>query len=730
MKKFLPPAVFVALLAAAIIFFTSGAGPGSAPDYSTLEAAAQMPGVIDYIAAEYDGETIIAQTNYTGQAAAPAPRNELAALIVYAQNRLDAAAPYGAIVRMGRHYPIAIYELARAISDAQSIYYANPTDDEAARQTLALQAAVRRFQYSIIDPYSRYRPFLSAIARGEDVPQKYHLRAAWIATVLNIDWPSAAARGTSPYHVDRQMYELRLRFDEMAALNLNAVIFQISPTADAFFKSELVPWSPWLTGETNFAGQLLDSRGNAFDPLQYAIDLARERNMEFHAWLNPYRITHRITAYTGGEGIILSSTGSRVASLQDLRTELARLPRHPFNTMGQYISWGEGWYVLDPGVPAARQWIVERVMEIVNNYDVDAIHFDDYFYPSGWNDDVVFARYNTVQNNWISAMAFPDTALGRNQWRRENTEILIREVNAAIKEAAPWVKFGVSPGGVWISGDGTTGLDGGGVTATTGSASTTSWSNYHTSFADTRRWVIENFIDYLTPQIYWDWTLPAAPYGPIADWWARLVHDYGPDGNMRNSQGGYATTHLYIGLGLYRMASNPPVKWRDGAEYENEGARTFLRQEHFNLGNANISGSMIFAQNHTRPGRGGMSYAMAHLRAGAWRYPALIPAMPHLGGTAPAAPVNVTVSNGTISWLDAESSDCQMVRTRYFVIYRSATSLVGVDTANPANIYAIVPAIPGQTAYTHGLSMENPGAYNFIITAVNRLHQESPIPAR
>ena len=648
----------------------------------------------------------------------------LAGLISYAQRRFDNAAPCGTVIRTGRHYPADIEALEAAIENAVKAAAQNPSDEDIENIIQSLSSAVYDFNNSIIDPYNRYRPFLHTIAVGEDIPQKRHLRAAWIATVINIDWPSVSSRGTTPLHIDGQMRELRNRFDEMAYLGFNAVIFQISPTGDAFYNSELVPWSAWLTGETNFTGRLLDSRGNEFDPLAYAIELAREHNMEFHAWFNPYRITHSLVSYTRANNpIILSQTGRPVESLAEIRSEWADLPGNPFNTMGEYIALGEGRYVLDPGVPAARQWIVQRVMEVVKNYDIDAVHFDDYFYPSGWNDDLAFARYNTAENNWISGIKHADTAAGRANWRRENTEMLIREVNEAIKEAAPWVQFGISPGGVWISGDGSVGLDGGGVTDDTGSASTTSWSNYHSSFADTRRWVIENFIDYITPQIYWDWSLPAAPYGPIADWWGRLVQNYGPDGNLRNSQGEYTNTRLYNGLGLYRMAGNPPLKWSNAYEHDYEGKRTFLRQEHYNLGNPNISGSMIFSHNHIRPREdGGLWKTMTALRNNAWRYPALVPAITHLGGIAPAAPDVISIVDNTLTWRNAELSTEPLSAVRYFVVYRSLQ--FPVDTSNPANIFAIVPA--GQNDGVYSLELYEVNGYYFAVTAVNRLHMESP----
>jgi len=653
------------------------------------------------------------------------PKDTFTALINYAQRRFDGATAYGEYIQAGRHYPSDMATFYAAITTARHAANASLSDEQILVEIDRLNTAIELFRYNIIDPYNRYRPYLATIAIGEDVPQKYHLRAAWIATVINLDWPSVAARGTTPAHVDMQIDELRLRFDEMEALGMNAVIFQISPTGDAFYNSDLVPWSAWLTGETNFAGQLIDTRGDVFDPLEAAIEMARERNMEFHAWFNPYRITHSLISYTRGDGIILSSAGRPVESLAEIRDEWSQIPNNIFATLGQYIQLGEGRYVLDPGVPAARAWIVERVMEVVENYDIDAVHFDDYFYPANWNDDAVALRYNTAENNWVSGTHLSD----RGDWRRENTEMLIREVNEAIKEVAPWVRFGISPGGVWISGDGSTGYDGGTFSEHTGSASTTSWSNFHSSYADTRRWVIENFIDYITPQIYWDWSLAAAPYGPIADWWGRLVHNFGPDGELRNSQGEYTNAHLYIGTGLYRMVDgNIPLKWRGGVEYQNEGMRTFLRQEHYNLGNPHIGGSMIFSHNHIRNSQRNRDFglwdAMMALRENAWRYPALVPAFTHLGGAAPSVPIDLEIKNGTIIWRDGEDNDSELVRTRYFVVYASQEDVV--DISNPANIFAIIPAITDHDSiyFSHTL-MELWGSYNFAVTAVNRLHQES-----
>ncbi|MCL2416046.1 MAG: family 10 glycosylhydrolase, partial [Defluviitaleaceae bacterium] len=487
-------------------------------------------------------------------------------------------------------------------------------------------------------------------------------------------------------------------------------------------------------GETSFRGELLDSQGNPFDPLEYAVSLARERNLEIHAWLNPYRVTHLLASYTGGSGIKLTSTGEIVSSLEQVRREWEQIPNTAFSRFGDYVKIGESRYVLDPGLPGARQWITERVIEVVSRYDIDAIQFDDYFYPNNYDDRQTFLRYNTVENNRISGAVHPDTALGHANWRRENTEMLIRDVSEAIKEVVPWVKFGISPGGVWLSAEGETGLDGGGFNSRTGSASTTSWTNFHSSYADTRRWVIEDIIDYITPQIYWDWSHSTAPYGAIADWWGRLVFDYGVNGSLRNSQGEHTNTQVFIGVGIYRLEGNPPAKWSNATGYDMEGLKTLLRQEHYNIGNPNISGSMFFTQNHTRPNRqSGMWETMQALQNTAWRYPALVPPMPHLGGIAPRNPENIRIEGNYLVWDNMEDSTDELVRPRYFVVYHGDTP--DIDLNNPRNIAAIVAA--GSAGANGALISESDDAqYSwrlpedlrnryFMVTAVNRLHDES-----
>ncbi|MCL1786887.1 MAG: family 10 glycosylhydrolase, partial [Defluviitaleaceae bacterium] len=279
----------------------------------------------------------------------PTYKTKLQALISQANHQYQLAATPGAHIQSGRHHATDIQTLLGAIHHAQTILETpNTTDEDIQQIAETLHQAINTFHHTIIDTRNHYRPFLPTIAQGQYTPEKRHLRAAWIATVLNIDWPSVDARGATPAHVDLQKYELRTRFHELAELGFNAVIFQISPTGDAFFNSAMSPWAAWLTGETNFTGELLDSTGAAFDPLAYAIQLAQAHNMEFHAWFNPYRITHTLEQYAQ---ITLSSTGQYVTDLAQIRQEWSQIPGTAFYLFGDYVKLGENRYVVDPAAP-------------------------------------------------------------------------------------------------------------------------------------------------------------------------------------------------------------------------------------------------------------------------------------------------------------------------------------------------------------------------------------------
>ena len=327
---------------------------------------------------------------------------------------------------------------------------------------------------------------------------KHHLRASWIATVLNLDWPSkqSLAISNEAERVALQQRELTAMLDEAVSLRMNAVFFQVRPCADAFYRSTLVPWSRYLTGTLG--------QDPGFDPLAFVIEQAHRRNLELHAWFNPYRV----------------SMDRSPATVEQLNRVAPGRPASVYQAQPQWIASASDRFVIDPGIPQARSAIVEAVMEVARNYDIDGVHFDDYFYyesaASPLDDSATFARYG---------QDFTD----KGDWRRDNTYQLIRELSAALREFDPGIKFGVSPAGVWRNQS----VD------PLGSATRHGAPNYDVGFADTRRWVHEELLDYILPQVYWTFDLEVAPFEVVAKWWADTVHG-------RN-------VHLFIGEALYKV---------------------------------------------------------------------------------------------------------------------------------------------------------------------------------
>ena len=294
------------------------------------------------------------------------------------------------------------------------------------------------------------------------VPREF--RAAWIATVANIDWPSEPG-----LPVREQKAELRRMLDQAAALNLNAVIFQVRPHADALYNSPHEPWSFYLTGQQ---GRPPDP---AYDPLRFAVAEAHERGLELHAWFNPYRAGH-------------PADTSALAP-----THVAK--QHPswVREYGDYL-----W--LDPGVPAARDHTHEVIMDVVRRYDIDGVHFDDYFYPypsyadgAPFPDSTSWARAR--RNGWTGS---------RDDWRRHNVNRLVERVYRSIKDTKPHVKFGISPFGIWRPDHppGTRGFDA-----------------YAQLYADARTWIREGWVDYLTPQLYYRMDQFGYSYPEMLRWW-------------------------------------------------------------------------------------------------------------------------------------------------------------------------------------------------------------------
>lgn len=362
--------------------------------------------------------------------------------------------------------------------------------------------------------------------------------ASWVATVLNLDWPSRASTQieNESERVKRQKQELVRMFDEATEHGINAVIFQVSPAADAFYKSDYLPWSSYLTGTLG--------KDPGFDPLRFAIAEAHKRGIELHAWLNPYRVSMDV----------------RPATRKELKSSSTDSPSSVYKTNPEWVGISADRYVLDPGIPAVRQWVSNITAEVVQKYDVDGIQFDDYFYyetqGSPLKDDKTYKRFGTKFSS-------------KYDWRRYNTYTLVQDISDRIKGIKPHVRFGISPGGVWRNQ----------ADDPRGSATRAGKTNYDGDFADTRAWVKDGLIDYIAPQVYWSSGRKDVPYGPIVRWWADTVHG--------------TKTDLYIGMALYRAGSSSKSEpeWLEG-----NGVDEIKRQLDLNNAIPEVKGSILFRQ--------------------------------------------------------------------------------------------------------------------------------------
>ncbi len=324
-------------------------------------------------------------------------------------------------------------------------------------------------------------------------------RGAWIATVANIDWPTPAAVGNDSL----QKAEMTWILDSLESLGINAIIFQVRPTADALYYSEYEPTSHWLMGTQGAA--------LTYDPLEWTIEEAHKRNMEVHVWLNPYRVN-------------LAKTDTSIIA-----------PNHIFRQHPEWFwSYAKQWY-FDPGLEATREWICTIVQDIVYRFDIQAIHMDDYFYPypqgkQALPDEATFAKY---------PRGFTDI----RDWRRDNVNLAIQAISETIKECKPEVQFGISPFGVWRNAS----VD------STGSATQAGITNYDDLYADIRLWIKNGWIDYVLPQLYWEIGKKVADYEVLAHWWANEVKG--------------TNCKLYIGMAPYRLENaSPKTPWGQGNE--------------------------------------------------------------------------------------------------------------------------------------------------------------------
>lgn len=419
---------------------------------------------------------------------------------------------------------------------------------------------------------------------------KYEFRAVWVATVANIDWPSKPG-----LDADTQKAEAIHILDMQKDLGMNTIILQIRPSADALYYSELEPWSKYLQGTQGLAPEPY------YDPLEFWIKECHKRGMELHAWLNPYRITQSVKEELSANHIVF---------------------KHP----EWVIEYGNKLY-FDPGIPAVRTFIAAVVKDIVKRYDVDAIHMDDYFYPYPTKD----AFPDTTSFQLYNRGFFPENIA---DWRRENVDITIKMLNDTIKSVKPWVKFGISPFGVWrnIADD------------PLGSRTTAGTSNYDGLYANIIKWQKEGWIDYSLPQLYWHIGLAAADFGILADWWKD--HAYG--------------RAMYIGQAPYRIdPESNTLEWREPDQLPKQ-----LRLMH---SIPEIKGSAYFSAKSFNKDLLGFQDS---LKLDFYKHPAIVPPMSWLDATPPLAITKLKRSGRKVKWDVADVSD-EMDKPWQFVVYRN-----------------------------------------------------------
>ncbi len=323
---------------------------------------------------------------------------------------------------------------------------------------------------------------------SQDENKDDEFKGVWVASVLNIDYPRHATTNPALLKIEADNI-----IESASNQGFNAIFLQVRPTADSLYKSKIFPWSKYLTGKEGLAPD------NGFDPLEYFITEAHKKNIEVHAWINPYRITKR-------------KSGEAPYTV-DMLSE-----NHPARKYPQYVISHNGDLYFDPALFGVRWLITLGVMEIVNNYDVDGIHFDDYFYPSTeFNDEKSYKKYGRGKD------------IG--DWRRENVNKLVRQVYRAVHRSKKDVVFGISPFGIWANDN-----------SIARGSKTRGGQSYFSHYADSLYWINNSIIDYIAPQIYWHKGKEVADFNVLTDWWANAV---------KNKK-----TKLYIGLAAYKADSS------------------------------------------------------------------------------------------------------------------------------------------------------------------------------
>lgn len=470
-----------------------------------------------------------------------------------------------------------------------------------------------------------------AAKNSSPVPPKREFRGAWIHTVNQ-------SRYAQMNETEMKQYFSRL-LDQLHDAGINAVLFQVRPQADAWYKSAYEPWSVFITGQ--------QGKNPGWDPLEYMVDECHKRNMDIHAWINPYRVKTKINDKTFKEPFVRKNQKKMIRFGTSL------------------------WF--DPGIPENREHIVKVVKDIVRHYDIDGIHFDDYFYPypvagQVFSDDDSYARHAAEQG-----------FSGRKaDWRRNNVNLLVKEIHEMIRKEKPWIRFGISPFGIYRN-----------LKQDPDGSRTNGLSNYDDLYADALLWMQEGWIDYCIPQIYWEIGHPLADYAVLLPWW-----------NAHASK-----TALYIGQDIVRSTKVKQLNEKLIA------ARNSDR----------VQGNCYWPAYELTDNTGGIADT---LQQNYHYYPALLPA-DNLDCNIHPEPVYALdlgydyQLGQHLKWKTVRSLS-QSKKASYYIVYRFLKGYEPENLHDPRNIIGI-------TQRNYFVFPKHPytGEWVYMVTAVNRLHQES-----
>ncbi len=464
---------------------------------------------------------------------------------------------------------------------------------------------------------------------------KREFRAAWIQAVNG----QFQGMGT-----EKMKSTLISQLNALQASGINAIIFQIRPEADAFYPSSLEPWSRFLTGQQGLAPNPM------WDPLQFMIDECHKRNMEFHAWINPYR------------------------ALTNLKNGL--VSNHMYFKHPEYfVKYGNQLY-FNPALPENRDYICKVVTDILNRYDVDAIHMDDYFYPYPVNG----VDYPDEDSFFAYGRGFKD----KGDWRRNNVNLLIKQLQRTIRETKPWVKFGISPFGIYRN-----------ISSDPNGSQTNGLQNYDQLYADVLLWMREGWIDYVIPQIYWHVGHPRADYATLVKWWAENTGD----------------CPLYIGESVMNTVENADPS--NPSKHQLDLKMSLLRSY------PSISGTCQWPASSVVENAGGYSDI---LKQNYHRYPALIPVITAIDSKSPDKVKKlkpVWTKDGYLLFWTAPKAKKEMDKTVQYVVYRFEKG-EKINLEDPSKIAAITRDPFYKLPYNNGKK-----TYYYVVTGLDRLHNES-----